>query len=43
MYFSPTWTEQRVKKVAAALQAEGGSAFGFEANAGSRDAMAESC
>jgi 3-oxoacyl-[acyl-carrier protein] reductase len=30
----------RVKKVAADLRAKGGSAFGFEANAGSRDAMA---
>jgi 3-oxoacyl-[acyl-carrier protein] reductase len=29
-----------VKKTAATLQAEGGSAFAFEANAGSRDAMA---
>jgi 3-oxoacyl-[acyl-carrier protein] reductase len=29
-----------VKNVAATLQAAGGSAFGFEANAGSRDAMA---
>src|ERR1700692_3947015 len=29
-----------VKTRAATLQAEGGSAFGFEANAGSRDAMA---
>jgi 3-oxoacyl-[acyl-carrier protein] reductase len=29
-----------VKKVAAALQSEGGSAFGFEAHAGRRDAMA---
>ncbi len=30
-----------VQKVAATLQAAGGSAFGFEANAGSRDAMAK--
>lgn len=30
----------QVKKLAAHLQAKGGSAFGFEANAGSRDAMA---
>ena len=30
-----------VKKVAAEVQAEGGSAFGFEANARDRDAMAE--
>lgn len=30
-----------VKKVAADVQAEGGSAFGFEANARDRDAMAE--
>src|SRR5580693_7525238 len=30
-----------VKNVATTLQAEGGSAFGFEANAGSRDAMAK--
>jgi 3-oxoacyl-[acyl-carrier protein] reductase len=30
----------RVKKVAADLRAKGGSAFGFEANAGRRDAMA---
>jgi 3-oxoacyl-[acyl-carrier protein] reductase len=30
-----------VKKVAATLQAAGGSAFGFEANAGNRDAMAK--
>jgi 3-oxoacyl-[acyl-carrier protein] reductase len=30
-----------VKKVTAALQSEGGSAFGFEANARSRDAMAK--
>jgi 3-oxoacyl-[acyl-carrier protein] reductase len=29
-----------VKKVAAALQSQGGSAFGFEAHAGRRDAMA---
>ena len=30
-----------VKKVAAAVQAEGGSAFGFEANARDREAMAK--
>ena len=41
MYFSPTLTGLGVKKVAATLQAEGGSAFGFEANARNRDAMAK--
>ncbi len=41
MYFSPTLTGLGVKKVAATLQGAGGSAFGFEANAGSRDAMAK--
>ena len=30
-----------VKKLAAALQSEGGSAFGFEADARNRDAMAK--
>ena len=37
----PTWTGRRSKKVAADLKAKGGSAFGFEANAGKRHDMAK--
>ena len=41
MYFSPTWTGLGSKKQQRLLQSEGGSAFGFEADARSRDAMAK--